>query len=137
MDEELDEWGTTPAPTLAEANVELQEVAASQPLTVEQVIARLEGEGVSVERMHVKEGELVELTKRELLRICAENPSHPHVEVYKRAVSGLLANEKIAVDRIDLDAIIQNKQVEIVPEQRQVGDKIFVVENKRFVGESG
>ncbi len=84
---------------------------------IETVLQRLEKGNIPVQRMVVKENQVFTLTARELLAICAKNPNHPFAEIFRGAVTGCPPDEEHHVDRVDLEALIANKSVNIEIEQ--------------------
>lgn len=102
--------------------------------SIQSVLDRLEQGDVPVHRIHVKDGQTFTLKVKELLACCAKNPDHPHATVFRNAVAAHLPSDEVHVDRVDLEALLENKTVEIVSEQNveiiDGGPKTVVTERK-------
>jgi hypothetical protein len=87
------------------------------------------------------------LTAGELREACKNCPdgNHPHVAVFRKAVAGLPDNQTVTVDRVDLEALLDDKDVEIVektdtsPNPEETGGEFIRIQTKRCVprGEKG
>lgn len=80
---------------------------------IESVLARLEQGNIPVERITVKNDQTFSCTAGELLACCKKNPSHPSAIVFQQACGGLPPEHEVHVDRVDLEALLQNKTVKI------------------------
>jgi hypothetical protein len=64
----------------------------------------------------VQKGETFTLTCRELAAVIAKNPDHPVAQAYAKAVKKNPPDEPLIIEKIDLQAMIDNKEVELITE---------------------
>ena len=64
------------------------------------------------------------LTAGELLEACKSCPDqrHPLIAVFTRAVQNMRPQDDVVVDRIDMEALLDNKEVELVEELQPASD---------------
>lgn len=93
---------------------------------------------VPVLRLKVKENQVFTLTARTLLAACAKNPKHPHAKIYRSVAEGIPPDEELNVDRIDLEALLENKTVEVEYDQHMEfvdgQNQLVTTERKVFKG---
>lgn len=65
-----------------------------------------------VEPLHVRRVAAFALTAGELRGAIESNPDHPKAADFRKGVAGLPDTQKLAVDRVDLTALLENKDVE-------------------------
>lgn len=73
---------------------------------------------VPVERIKVQENQVFTLTARALLAACDKNSKHPHAQIYRSVATGLPPEEELNVDRVDLEALLMDKTVDVEIDQR-------------------
>lgn len=78
---------------------------------IEALVQRLENGNVPVQRIRVKENNIFALTAGELLAACRRNADHPVASVYIGSVGGLPPDHPVHVDRVDLEALLTDKDV--------------------------
>lgn len=102
-------------------------------MTLESLKNRLKEEvsGSPVQREIVWEVEKFKLTIKELKSAIASNPDHPVCESYAKAVATLGDDQEVVVDKPDLEALIQNCEIEIVSSTREEKDGTVTVCSKR------
>lgn len=89
--------------------------------TLKKKLSETPEEGASpVSNLEVHSNAVVDVTVRELLAACEANPDHEVAKVYKKAARRFrLPNNKpdldapLHVDKVDLQALLDNKEVEI------------------------
>jgi hypothetical protein len=59
------------------------------------------------------------VSREELLDVCDSNPDHPASIAYRRACQQCAPNAQLAVDRVDLEAILTDMQVVVVTDREQ------------------
>jgi hypothetical protein len=75
---------------------------------VDRLNARTSG---TAKPMVVHENQMQELTVAELRTLCQANPNHQAAAIMLAAVAQHPAGEKVVVEKVQLDAIVQNKDV--------------------------
>jgi hypothetical protein len=76
------------------------------------------------EVLPVRLSKSIELTAEELLRLAADNPTHPFAKVYAVACRRRKPKDRITVDKVDLEALSTNR--EVVEETKQEGGKTVI-----------
>jgi len=84
---------------------------------LEQLTQRMEGAGIQVQRMKIKESQVFCLTARELLAACDKFNSHPHAKLFRDASANLPPEQEVCVDKVDLEAMLRGKTVTIQHDQ--------------------
>lgn len=100
------------------------------PENIEDLRRRILGDDVvdeeEVEPLIQRERKMTTLTVEELLRICVENSDHPLSKIKARSVKGMAPNQKVSVEKLDLQAIVENCEIEeshVVEHGRKVNRK--------------
>ena len=70
--------------------------------------------------LHVREGQMIEVTVREISAAIKANPDHPKAKDMALGIRGLPANQKLTVEQVDLEAILKNKQVVYIKEMESL-----------------
>lgn len=74
--------------------------------------------------IRVREGDMIEFTVAELLKICDQNPSHPKAIDLRAGCNpmgmALPPNQKVVVEKVDVEAILKNKAVVHYKEKSQL-----------------
>lgn len=82
-----------------------------------------------VQPLKVIEEPMFALSVQELRDAVATNPEHPNAEIFLRAVNGKHSTEVCYVERIDLEALLDNADVRVV--EKIEGE--LVVRRKKLV----
>lgn len=67
-----------------------------------------------IQRVGVREEPTFRITAGELRAACEANPQHPVAAVYRKAAGNLHDDYPLAVERVDLEALLDNKSVKPV-----------------------
>lgn len=104
-------------------------------MSVESLRARLnESEESKSDPLVVKRDRLFELTVQELRDTCELNPDHPLASVKKKSVAGMPYNAKVVVDRVDIEAILENKEVNVSRTTETDTDGVKVTVERKVLG---
>lgn len=75
-----------------------------------------------VPALEVRTGENTSITVEEILTLCDANPTHPHADIFRRAVEGMPDDKKVAVDKVDILALAENFEADLHVDQVGVFD---------------
>lgn len=93
--------------------------------------------GATESTLMVKEAENFPITAGKLRALCAKNPDHPLAKLKVKSVEGFPDNTNVVVERPDLLAIVDNKDINFVTkvETRKIagGEKKVTVVRKQLV----
>lgn len=105
--------------------------------TAEDLRARIKkqesGEVEAVAPMHVHKNKSFACTVQELLMACEANPDHPNAKTFRKAVKGQPPQSTVRVDMLDLEAVLDDKDVEEDVKQEMVNGQMSNVHRKRLV----
>lgn len=62
----------------------------------------------------VKKERYVALTAQEMREVLEKRPEHPIAKVYANAVRGVVNSKVLYVDKVDMEAMLDNKEVEVI-----------------------
>ena len=62
----------------------------------------------------IKRGAFIELTGAKIKEVCAQNPSHPLAIEKLKSIEGFPDTQRFGVETMDVQAILENKEIEIV-----------------------
>jgi len=98
-----------------------------------------EDDGPKVHPLKVRDAKTFKLTAGELRKAIEANPEHPKSKAFTKAVRGIPAVKEIIIERVDLEALLDDKEVDTItrlvdhidPETNQpTGDKVKVETKK-------
>ncbi len=75
----------------------------------------------AIPSMAIVKAECMEVTADQLKKACEANPSHPVAEVYGKAVDGLDPSAKVNIEVVDLQALLDDLDTEVVEAQTTNG----------------
>jgi hypothetical protein len=83
-------------------------------VSLEDIRKRLNGEQPAEEMAIVAiQSKTITVTAGELREVCKANPAHPNTRVFTNAVKDFPDNREVIVEQIDLQAVMDNQEVEI------------------------
>jgi hypothetical protein len=65
----------------------------------------------------VQRADLFKLTCRELAAVIQKNPKHPKAAEYRRAIAQCPPDEELHIEKIDLQALLENKAIDVTYEE--------------------
>lgn len=71
-------------------------------------------------------------TAGKLRRLVASNPDHPKSAAFRKAVKGMVDDYPVVVEQIDLQAILENRDVLNTEEERVIDDEKVIVHKKKL-----
>lgn len=85
----------------------------------EEMLARIKSDNpkaaAKVGLLRVREGDMIELTVAEIIKICDQNPNHPKAIDLRSNCSPMgmpfPPNLKLVVEKVDVEAVLRNKNV--------------------------
>lgn len=101
--------------------------------------------GKEADNLHplsVRNNQTFKLTAGELLTACDTQPDHPNAVIFRKAVRNFPPTKDVVVERVDLEALLDDKEVEVkttiedhVDERgNKTGDKVRV--ERKVLGRS-
>lgn len=111
------------------------------PDSLDQAISELKEVAPIINRqtsaMKVREADMFSLTVGQLLALCDKYKEHPLSQTFKDGVAGQPATSTIVVERIDLLALIENKDIEFFTQMEELDIEgrpvVAPIERKRLV----
>lgn len=89
--------------------------------------------------VRIVKAEMFKLKAFELQAVLDKNPDHPASKAYAKAVKQLGKNDEVVVEKIDLEAMLQNKEVLVSSEYAETDVEGITVparyQNKRLGGD--
>lgn len=113
------ETSTTPAPVDA---------------VLDNFIERLQGKKIKHQPLIVRDGEHFEATVKEIRALVARNPKHPIAQVFANATLGQPETDKVVIDKADLEAVIDNREVIINSAVELQADGSTVTVERKVLG---
>lgn len=89
-----------------------------------------EGRDRPVAAMKVKANAAFALTAGELRGACDQNPDHPHAAIFRKASRPFDDSHRLVVDRVDLEALLDDREVVTTEERVPHGNTDVAVQVK-------
>lgn len=71
-------------------------------------------------QMVVRQASLFEITVEDLRKVCAKSPGNPKAVAFLASVTGHRLEDKVFVERLDLEAVIKNTDTVVVNSKQMI-----------------
>lgn len=96
---------------------------------------RLRGANIPHRALVVRDGEHFECTKKELKALVDANPKHPLADAFRKAIAVLQDNDKVTVDKADLEAVMDNRKLVVINDTQIGPDGMSEIVQRKVLGE--